>query len=263
MSHWRRLAATFFNVPKELSIMRSILFAGSFVAVALAQWALAQPAHADGLIYKLPAEGEQARYEMEIAVTVGGQDVATKGSVTVSSVGQTTVDNQKCRWIEIKMIFKEDEQERLTITKVLIPEKDLGQGKSPGEHMIRGWIKEGDMPVQEIKDLKDPRALSVAAFLAGPPKNATELDKVEIDNAKLGKLPCAGVTGDQEIDGPGGTQIVINAENRLHEKAPFGLVVANWKFELKSNGQVAVAGTFKLTLSDTNTTALSELSEKN
>jgi hypothetical protein len=119
------------------------------------------------------------------------------------------------------------------------------------------------MPAQEIKDLKDPRALSVAAYLAGPPKNAADLEKIEIDNVKLGKLPCAGITGDQELDGPGGTQIVINAENRLHEKAPFGVVVANWKFELKSHGQVAVAGTFKLTLTDTSTTALTELPDKN
>ena len=243
--------------------MRSSLLTFSFAALALTIWTSAPSARADGLIYALPKDGEQARYEMEIAVAVGGQDVATKGSVTVSSVGQTTVDNEKCRWIEFKMIANADNQEQITLTKVLIPEKDMGQGKSPGEHMIRGWIKEGDMPPQEIKDLKDPRALSVAAFLAGPPKNAVEIDKIEIDNAKLGKVSCAGVTGDQEIDGPGGTQIVINAENRLHEKAPFGLVVANWKFELKSNGQVAIAGTFKLTLSDTSTTALTELPDKN
>ena len=137
-------------------MMRSILFAGSLIAATLAQCALTPTACADGLIYKLPADGEQARYDMEIAVTVGGQDVATKGSVTVSSVGQTTVDNEKCRWIEIKMIFKEDEQERLTIAKTLIPEKDLGQGKSAGEHLIRGWVKEADMPPREFKDLKDP-----------------------------------------------------------------------------------------------------------
>jgi hypothetical protein len=229
----------------------------------VAHCALAPTAHADGLIYKLPADGEQVRYEMEIAVTVGGQDVATKGSVTVSSVGQATVDNEKCRWIEIKMIFKEDEQERITVAKMLIPENDLGQGKSAGEHLIRGWVKEGDMPPREFTDLKDPGALSIAAFLAGPPKNPGELEKIEIDNAKMGKLSCAGVTGEHELDGPNGTQIAINFENRLHEKAPFGLVVANWKFELKSNGQTAVAGTFKLTLADTNTTALSELPDRN
>src|SRR5258708_19583899 len=112
------------------------------------------------------------------------------------------------------------------------------------------------MPEEEIKDLKDPRALSVAAFLAGPPKNAGELDKVEIDNAKLGKVSCAGVTGDQEIDGPGGTQIVIGAENRLHEKSPFGLVGANSKSELKTNTQAPIPTTFNPPLAHLNTTPL-------
>lgn len=241
--------------------MRSFLLALSFAAAVLGHWAAAPKAHADGLIYKLPKDGEQARYEMEIGIA--GQDALVKGSITVSSVGVATVDNEKCRWIEIKMIINAENQEQLILTKILIPEKDLGQGKSPGEHMIRGWFKEGDMPAREIKDLKDPQAASFAAFLAGPPRNAAELDKIEIDNAKLGKLACAGVTGDLELDGPGGTQIVIAAENRLHDTVPFGLVVANWKFELKSNGQTAVAGTFKLTLSDTSTTALSELPDKN
>jgi hypothetical protein len=186
-----------------------------------------------------------------------------KGSVTVSSVGQMTVDNEKCRWIEIKMIFKEDDTERLTLTKVLIPEKHLGKGKSPGENLIRAWVKEGDMPATEVKDLKDPRTGAAAAFLAGPPKNPGELEKIEIDNAKLGKVASAGFTGDQELEGPGGTQVSINMENRLHEKAPFGVVTANWKFELKSNGQSVVQGMFKLTLAEINTTALSELSDKN
>jgi hypothetical protein len=161
------------------------------------------------------------------------------------------------------MIHKADDQEQITIAKMLIPEKHLGSGNSAGDHLIRGWVKEADMPPREFKDLKDPGAVSIAAFLAGPPKNPGELDKIELDNARLGKLPCAGVTGDQEIDGPNGTQIIINMENRLHEKSPFGLVVANWKFELKNNGQTAVAGTFKLTLSDINSTALSELPDRN
>jgi hypothetical protein len=119
------------------------------------------------------------------------------------------------------------------------------------------------MPVAEIKDLKDPLAAPIAAFLAGPPKNPAELEKIELDDPKLGKISTAGVTGDQEFDGPGGMQVAINLENRLHEKAPFGLVTANWKFQVKANGQAFVQGTFKLTLAEINTTALTELPDKN
>jgi hypothetical protein len=52
-------------------------------------------------------------------------------------------------------------------------------------------------------------------------------------------------------------------ENRLNEKAPFGVVSAVWKFERKQNGQAMGTGTSKLTLADINTTALSELPDRN
>jgi hypothetical protein len=127
------------------------------------------------------------------------------------------------------------------------------EGKAPAENAIRAWIKEADGEPQEYKDLKAPQAVALRAFLAGPPKNPGELEKKEIDG-KLGKLQCAGATGDVEIESDIGT-IGINLENRLHEKAPFGLVSAAWKFDLKNNGQSVLTGTFHLTLADTGTTA--------
>jgi hypothetical protein len=97
-------------------------------------------------------------------------------------------------------------------------------------------------------------------FLAGPPRNSADLDKTEIDG-KLGKLECAGATGENEFELEDST-VGIRFENRLHEKAPFGLVTGNWKFEFKNNGQVALSGTYKLTLVDTSTTALSDLPDR-
>jgi hypothetical protein len=235
--------------------MRFVLFAAFLTATAVTQ-----TARADGLIYQLPDDGAQVRFDTEITTSVGGQDVGSKGSVTISSVGAVLVDNEKCRWIEMKMISNDDGQEHLVIAKALIPEKHLGKGKSPGEHMIRGWVKDGDNEPQEINDLKAPQALPLRVFLAGPPKDSGELDKVEIDG-KLGKLACAGVTGENEFETDDST-VAIRFENRLHEKAPFGLVNGNWKFEVKNNGQVAIAGTFKLTLVDTSTTALSDLPDR-
>ena len=80
-------------------------------------------------------------------------------------------------------------------------------------------------------------------------------------DGKLGKLSCAGATGSQDFEF--GTAVLsINYENRLHEKAPFGLVATDWKFDVKNNGQSVAKGTFKLTLTDVSTTALSELPDK-
>ncbi len=222
--------------------------------------AAAPSARADGLIYQLPVDGAQIRYDIELTISVAGQDLDLKGSVVVSSVGQTTVENEKCRWIEFKMIMNADGQERITITKALIPEAHIGKGKSPMEHLVRAWAKEGEGEAQEVKDFKSPQATLLRAFLAAPPKNVAELANVEIDG-KLGKLECPGITGDGEFDVENST-IGIHYENRLHEKAPFGVVSAVWKFDIKNNGQVAIAGTLKFIPTDSNTTALSDLPDK-
>jgi hypothetical protein len=56
----------------------------------------------------------------------------------------------------------------------------------------------------EVKDLSDPKTLALAAFLSGPGQNAATLDKLDIENSKLGKVSCAGVTGQHEFNGPNG-----------------------------------------------------------
>src|SRR4029077_488600 len=109
--------------------MRSILLATLLVSAVCVG-----AVHADGLIYQLPANGASVRYDTETTGSFNGQERTFKGSVTISSVGETTVDGEKCRWIEIRMMNKRDDQERVAIAKCLIPEKDLGRGKAPGEH---------------------------------------------------------------------------------------------------------------------------------
>src|SRR5207247_1112216 len=84
---FRRLTSC--GLPGGTSFMVRFL-----IASLLALVSFANSARADGLIYRLPADGAQGRFEMEVDVTVGGQQVSTKGSVTISSVGQTTVDNE-------------------------------------------------------------------------------------------------------------------------------------------------------------------------
>ena len=242
--------------------MRSTLLAGLLAAYVLVNAAFTQTVQADGLLYQLPADGTSVRYDTEVTFVNNGQEQTRKGSLTVSSVGQTTVDNEKCRWIEFKNVFKTDQGERIAIAKCLIPEKDLGKGKSPGEHMIRGWVKQQDMEPQAISNLRSQQGrMMLVGYLAGPAPNAKELDKAEIDGP-LGKLACAGVTGEQEFQRDNGT-LSINFENRLHEKAPFGVVSAVWKFEAKANGQVMRSGTSKMTLAEVNTTALTELPSQN
>jgi hypothetical protein len=242
--------------------MRFILFVGVLAAAVLVHAGFAQTASADGLIYQLPSDGTSVRYKTEVVYSPNGQERTLKGSLTISSVGQANVDNEKCRWIEFKNVMTTEQGERILIAKCLIPEKDLGKGKSPGEHMIRGWIKLGDRDAQEFKEFdSQPGRDVLLGYLAGPSPNAKELDKSEVDGP-LGKLACIGVTGDKDIQ-YGDRTMTIYFENRLHEKAPFGIVSAVWKMVVKNNGKVMGSGTSKMTLAETSTTAVTELPGKN
>lgn len=238
--------------------MRSIVLSGLFVVTFAAQ-----AVRADGLIFQLPADGTQARYDTEVTFTNNGQERTFKGSLTVSSVGKTTADGEECRWIEFKNVARTDNGERIAIAKVLIPEKFLAKGQSPGEHLVRGWVKQGDSEPQEIRDIKTGQGrMMLVGYLAGPPNNPGELAKLDIETPALGKVSCAGVTGDQEFQRDNGS-LAIRFETRLNEKAPFGVVSAVWNFERKTNGQVMGSGTSKMTLAEINTTALSELPDRN
>ena len=236
--------------------MRPFILSGLFGTILLTQ-----AVRADGLIYQLPPDGMGARYELERTVTTNGQGRTAKGSYMISSVGTATVDGMKCRWIEIKDVNKSIDtgMEVIVIAKYLIPEEHLGRGKSPGEHVLRGWVKVGDREPLEIKEFPTkPQRLSNGAALFGPLANSKELENVEIDTT-LGKLTCAGITGELEVRRPdNGAVAKYHFELRLHEKAPFGVVTSVSEYE----GQVQ-SGITKLTLIDVNTTALSELPDRN
>ena len=78
-------------------------------------------AAADGLFYRLPADGEFAGYVVEVSFSTKGLEVTGRGNATMSSVGQETVKGKKCRWIEIKLALTIMDMEDVQIAKVLVP----------------------------------------------------------------------------------------------------------------------------------------------
>src|SRR5579872_1844498 len=191
--------------------------------------AASSSARADGLFYKLPEDGTSARFDLDLSGGPTGTEMKSTGTLTMSSVGRVTENDEKCRWIEFKLVLKnQQDQERTIISKVLIPEKHLAKGKSPADHLVRGWLKREMGEVQELNDLKNPNAGPLPAFLSGPLKDAKDLEAIEIDSI-LGKLACAGQTGRNESE-QGAIMAVAEFENRLHEKAPFGVVASKIRF---------------------------------
>ncbi|MBI3410778.1 MAG: hypothetical protein HY040_20775 [Planctomycetes bacterium] len=178
--------------------------------------------NADGLVHQLPADGSFARFDLELKVNSQGIEKTAKGSMVMASVGQLDVDGKKSRWIEFKIMFNADGNDRITVSKALVPESALKAGKNPGAAMIRGWLKDGPHP-QDLKDMKSPFAGPLPAFLSGPLKNAKKLDMALLDNKALGKVECAGETGSFSFE-QGDERIDLKLTNRLSSQAPFGVV---------------------------------------
>jgi len=242
--------------------MRLSFLGGSIWALLFA--ALSLPlARGDGMVYRLPVDGAFATYDLKANLSfAGGQEIPVAGSLTISSVGETTLDGKKCRWIEFKTVFKIGAQETPNISCLLIPEDHLGRGKSAEGKATTARIKSGDAKVLELTGGDAPQLLiENTLLLSGPPKTAGELKPVEIVNARLGNLTCAGVTGEFDIERAPGQKIYLKFEKRLHDKVPFGVVAAVWKFEAKSDGQRDATGEFSLTLTDMGSGAVSALAK--
>ncbi len=210
-------------------------------------------ARADGLFYKLPADKAWVKFDLEF--TIAG--VAGTGSLVMRSVGQTIEDGDKCRWIEMALDMKlGDNGDHSVMTKVLLPEKNLQKGKVPLERLIRGWYKLGD-ETKQLTDITDPAVGALATFFCGPLMDAKTLEK-QFTESKLGNLECEVVTGSlsQKI---GETNLKVDFENRLNDKAPFGVVSSVLKFEGKQNDNSVVNGELRLKLVDTGTDAVSAL----
>ncbi len=228
------------------------------IAAVVAGLMLPNLAWSDGLIYKLPDDGASVTYEMKVKAGPNGNEVEQTATLRISSVGVELVGNDKCRWIEIRLSLERNGQEQIVLSKALIPEKHIGKGKSPGENLVRAWIKMGAQDVVELKDLSQPQAGALSAFLRGPSATAKKLDPITVENDKLGKQECAGEQADYEFD-QGANHIELSFEHRLSDKAPFGVLASKMNFTTKRDGNIVEKGeaTFKLT--DVGTSALTEL----
>ena len=106
---------------------------------------LTSSAVADGLIQKLPTDGNWVRFDMtgEGRSPSGDVGVTLKGTLTLRSVGRETVDGAECRWIEIETSIEFQRGGTTTqvgeVLKLLIPEKFLAADQNPRAHVLKAW----------------------------------------------------------------------------------------------------------------------------
>lgn len=227
-----------------------------------AETAAAEPKlpQGSGLFYRLPKDGTWARYDVKTTYPESVKLPIRQLSLTMSSVGQLTVDGEKCRWIELKMArLGHENQPLVPPLKVLIPEKSLRKGESPIGRVLQGWWK---LPrtndIWPIRKRNPPFAkMPLRALLPGPLEKIEQLDPREIVIKKQ-KLLCPGLTGQTQFK-QRPNDIKLTYEIRLHEKAPFGVVSCRVDVEERRGGELKQSGSLVFTLADFGTDATSEI----
>jgi hypothetical protein len=194
------------------------------LVVAIVVWVPAS-AWANGLLYKLPADGSSALYEIKMAVTK--PKITGTGTLTLSSVGKAKSGGKDCRWIELSFVISMMGQKQIITAKLLIPEEDLGKGKNPFKNPQKGWVQMPPAKPLKITDFAEKHLALFRVVLAGPLRNAAKLEAKEIVT-KVGKLKCAGETGRQSFQ-QGKSAADIDYETRLHAKSPFGVAYSKMK----------------------------------
>jgi len=211
---------------------------------------------ADGLLYQLPEDKQFVKYDLEMDLE--GQGTGYAGSLLLKSVGQTVENGEKCRWIEVDLTIQRPDVEQHSIFKVLLPEKNLKDGVDPLQRIVKGWFKRGEMPVEQFTDPATVFGAPLSAFLAGPLEGVKQLDK-QFEDSKLGNLECDVITGTRDLKLSDAAKIKLAFHTFKHEKAPFGVVRSELKFELLGGDQAAIKGVMRFKLAEVGTTATSAL----
>jgi hypothetical protein len=191
---------------------------------------IAGQARAGGIIERLPVDGAWARFDLEME-SVNPKGERTKNALaklTVSSVGSATVDGVPCRWIELKAIQSINKTtERISVFKLLIPERRFRDGTDPLDSVVQAWSRRGEvkkMPIGTRMDDFRRNRLPLNPYFHGRLENEMPLSPVEIE-CGLGKLACPGIAGTRTLSLEGtNDSIRFTHEVRTHDSAPFGVV---------------------------------------
>jgi hypothetical protein len=193
---------------------------------------------AEGLIYQLPEDGAWVRFEVNgKGVASGGTvRVTVKGTQTIRSVGRVVVNDEQCRWIELKseMVFEragEKARKLNAVIKLLIPEKYLTTGKNPRGHVLKAYKGDSSETLREL-DLKgnDARVIqSLDEIFHAPLKQTSPLPAKTIKTKKQ-SWPCEGIKGESTSD-----STIFRTETYINRKAPFGVVTYKYEKERRRN----------------------------
>ena len=185
------------------------------VLLVCSEWATAQTRPAP--IYSLPPDGTWVEYEWVLQTGNGNK---IPGTLRISSVGQTQVDNLAHRWVEIKLTARKGKKPFIRYRKLLINEQVLAQRKVFHNAVKQCWDRIGmdgpttPLPIRKINDFLGMGLVTDAALHRQP-------KSIELVT-KIGKFETGHVRTESNLSPS------RDYRGWLTEKVPFGWA----KFEI-------------------------------
>jgi hypothetical protein len=184
--------------------------------------AFAQDLHAEGKpapFYSLPADGVWVEYEWK---RTPADQKDQQGTMRLSSVGTKDVDGVRCRWIEITVEWKVEDNVRWQRRKLLVEEKSFADGKAL-DGCLRDCFHHDDANPNAIRLSRKRIGEFLRMGFPGDDLALREVKEKEEVQTGLGKFTARHVS----VGGKGGGKQEYQAW--LAKDVPFGVA----KFEIR------------------------------
>uniref|UniRef100_A0A7C2NW53 DUF3108 domain-containing protein n=1 Tax=Schlesneria paludicola TaxID=360056 RepID=A0A7C2NW53_9PLAN len=216
--------------------------------------ALCASAAADLFVHKDPDDGAWARFHWNERWNDGEENVL---QFTFKAVGTKTVDDRRCRWIEVNIQTPESVRRGVASSfKLLIPGQELKGDGDVIDSAVEVWRKPFDGDAARFDDLKDNPRLYLFFFplLPGRMRERVMLTERQKVAWQEGTLDCSVVEGVVQekftYD-----RTLGRCRLAVHESVPFGFASARLEID-NADGE---HGVISLSLIDFGTNAVSEL----
>lgn len=217
---------------------------------SLMEFAFPASACADLLWQKIPEDGTWVTFQCSEEYADGTK---RKLWLTIKSVGQDKVEDQVCRWVELK--YQNEEARKAgtgSVMKFLIPEKELATGGDPFGQVQKAWkgsVGEPPIPIEDVGTLRHRLNL----VLSPPIKDLKKSQQRKIIDGPKDKLHCNvwQGTGRYEI---AGEKVTATYSLGLHDDPPTGIAWAKIELDASPSGM----GTIVYSLTDIGASAVSD-----
>ncbi len=167
-------------------------------------------------LQSLPPDGIWVEYN--VTITVAGKE--TLATWKARSVGQTTHEGQACRWIELQQASESVQFPNMT-WRLLIPEREFGEGKHPLGHAKKFWLKREGQDAETVTSIESVDPI-FNALTRGPIQDLEKESSKEKISWQNGDLECEVVAGGNDVKFDNGLSLTIKQRVFRNTEIPFG-----------------------------------------